>query len=314
MGESFQVAVTGAGGYIGSRVAADLLIEGHDVVALDNGHAAQVESIEGVDIRDVDVRDRDVLTSAFEGVDAVMHLAAISGVQECSDDPETAFDVNVVGTENVAWFCRQNGVPLVFPCSMAVIGDPVEFPITSDHPRDPLNEYGLTKVMAEEDIGWLARESFAAHVYLKSNLYGSHEVDGVRVGKRTVINIFVERALEREPITVHKPGTQARDFIHVEDVSRAYLRSLQVLLGADDGAETFPVASGECMSVREIAETVQRVVREERGYEPEIEMVENPRDSETAAGDFTVDTTEAREEIGFEAGRDVESAVREMVA
>lgn len=314
MTETHRVGVTGAAGYIGSRVTRLLLDAGHDVVPVDNGFRAKVDGFEGADLLDVDVRDRDALADAFDGVDAVLHLAAVSGVADCQEYPDLAFDVNVGGTGNVAWLCRNRETPLVFPCSVAVMGDPVEFPITADHPRQPMNLYGRTKVMSEEDVGWLAEGAFPAVVFVKSNLYGHHELNGERVGKNTVINIFAERALDREPLTVHEPGTQARDFIHVKDTARAYERALDHVLDADDGAETVPLASGECMSIIELAEVVQRVVEEERGFRPEIEMVENPRGGEEAAGDdFEVDTSAARETLGFEPAHSIEAAVREMV-
>jgi UDP-glucose 4-epimerase len=313
MSETFDVCVTGAGGYIGSRVVGELLDAGHDVTPIDSFRTAQVEAIGGVRVEDADVRDRDAVREAVEGSDAVMHLGAVSGVQDCSDNPEKAFDINVRGTENVAWVCRDEEIPLVFACSMAAIGDPVELPITSDHPRRPLNHYGRTKAMSEEDVGWLAEEGFPAHVYIKSNLYGHHGVGGESVGKKAVVNIFVEKALEQESLTVHEPGTQARDFVHVKDVARAYLCSLGGLVEAEDGARTLPIASGECMSVLELAETVRDIVEEERGYTVEIEMVENPRESETVSEDFSVDTDEAREAIGFEAEYTVKDSVREMV-
>jgi UDP-glucose 4-epimerase len=313
MAETFDVCVTGAGGYIGSRVTKLLLNAGHDVIPIDSFRTAQVEEIDGVDVEEADVHDRERMREAIGGSDIVMHLGAVSGVQDCEENPEEAFDINVVGTENVAWVCRENETPLVFPCSMAVIGDPVEFPITSDHPRSPLNHYGRTKTMSEEDIGWLAEGAFPAHVYMKSNLYGHHQIGEETVGKRTVINIFVEKALNEDPLTVHEPGTQARDFVHVKDVARAYLCSLENIFDKDNGARTFPIASGDCMSVLELAETVRDIVEEERGYTVEIEMVENPRESETVSDDFVVDTDEARDAIGFEAEYTVADAVREMV-
>lgn len=315
MAESHDVCVTGAGGYIGSRVVVELLDDGHDVTAIDSFRSAQVEEIDGVEVQDTDVRNRGEVSTAIEGSDAVFHLAAVSGVEDCEENPEEAFDINVGGTENVAWVCREKEIPLVFPCSMAVIGDPVESPITSNHPRQPLNHYGLTKKMSEEDVHDLARGHYPAHVYMKSNLYGGHTVGDTRVGKGTVINIFVEKALNQESLTVHEPGTQARDFVHVKDVARAYMKSLDVLKDdPEDGATTLPIASGECMSVLDLAEMVQSVVEEERGYTVEIEMVENPRGSETAAEDFTVDTDEAREEIGFEVKESVEQTIHQLTS
>lgn len=315
MSESLKVGVTGAAGYIGSRIAADQLDAGHDVIAVDNFYEPKIESIEGQRILDVDIRNREVVRQVFRDADVVMHLAAITGIEECEDNTELAFDVNVVGTENVAWLCREWGTPLVFPASMAIIGDPVEFPISTSHPRAPLNQYGLTKAMSEEDIGWLADGGFPALVFMKSNLYGHHRVSGVSVGKRTVINMFVERALAGEPLTVHEPGTQSRDFVHVRDVARAYQCSLDHLADADDGSVTVPIASGESRSVLEIANLVQRVVEEERNESVSVELIENPRGAdETVADDFDVDVASARDVIGFEAEYTLERGVREMVA
>lgn len=314
MTETYRIGLTGAAGYIGSRVTQNLLNEGHDVVPVDDFSTGDVRQIAGKDVQELDIRDRDAIRDSFDDVDIVMHLAAVSGVPDCEEEPERAFDVNVGGTDNVAWLCREWNTPLIFPCSMAIIGDPVDFPITADHPRDPLNHYGLTKKMSEDDIYDLADGEFPAHVYMKSNLYGHHEIDGQSIGKNTVINIFVDRALNQKPLEVHKPGTQARDFVHVKDVARAYQRSLDVLLDdADDGATTLPIASGEQYSVKDLAELVQRVAREERGYEIDVDLVENPRGSEAVAEDFTVDTTEAREEINFEAEHTVEETVRQLI-
>ncbi|WP_135534400.1 MULTISPECIES: NAD(P)-dependent oxidoreductase [Halostella] len=313
MTETHTVGVTGAAGYIGSRVTKILLDAGHEVVPIDDFSTGDVEEIDGLPVESVDIRDRDALRTAFSDTDAIMHLAGISGVPDCEENKERAFDVNVGGTENVAWLCHEWGTPLVFPCSMAIIGDPVEFPISSDHPRNPLNFYGRSKALSEDDIHQLADGQFPAHVYVKSNLYGHHELGGREIGKNTVINIFVDKALSEEPLTVHEPGTQARDFIHVKDVARAYAHSLDELVGSDDGATTFTLASGDDRSIKDIAEVVQATVAEERGYEVPIEMVENPRESETDVSDFTVDTSEAETAIGFEAEYDVERAVREMI-
>lgn len=314
MAEGHAVGVTGAAGYIGSRVATELLEAGHDVVPVDDFSTGDVQAIDGRRVEDVDVRDRDAVAAALDGVAAVMHLAAESGVPECEETPGRAFDVNVGGTANVAYLCRRWETPLVFPCSMAMVGEPERFPITAAAPREPVNWYGHTKAMSEDDVHHLAAGAFPAHVYMKSNLYGHHFVDDDRVSKGTVINIFVDRALDEKPLEVHAPGTQARDFVHVKDVARAYRLSLDALMdGAPEGARTFPLASGECMSILELAETVGRIVADERGYEVPVEVVENPRGDEAAGEDFTVDTSAAREAIGFEAEHAVADTVRELV-
>ncbi|RLM83647.1 NAD-dependent epimerase/dehydratase family protein [Halobellus sp. Atlit-38R] len=308
--DSRRIAVTGAGGYIGSRVVREFLDAGADVVAIDDLSGHQISTFSNAQFVELDIRDEERLETALSDVDVVCHLAAISGIPDCESDPDRAFSVNVQGTENLAWYCRKHGIPLAFASSMAVIGEPVEFPIGAEHPRDPVSLYGLTKKMNEDDIHDLARSAFPAHLFLTANLYGTHEFGREEVTKQTVINIFVRRALDDEPLTVHRPGTQTFDFIHVKDVARAYRHSVSALLDEDNGAADIPLASGEQLSVTDVAELIQRVCQEERGYEPAIEYVEDPRESQPTGPDFTVDTATARERLGFETEHTVEETVR----
>ncbi len=318
MTESPRIAVTGAAGYIGSRVVYQLQKEHPewDVTALDNFYLGDVRQIGDVTVEHVDVRNRDRLENALDGADIVLHLAAISGVDDCENNPDLAYEVNVQGTNNVAWFCRKTGAGLVFPFSMAVVGDPQEFPITADHPRDPLNWYGRTKLVSERAIETFADGAFPAHLFLKSNLYGEHEIDGKRVSKGTVINFFVSRALSGEPLTVYEPGTQSRNFVHVKDVANVYVRSCERMLDQLDAGETgtwkYEIASDEDPSVMEVAELVQSIAGEEAGVNVDVKLVENPRSSETLVSEFEVDTSLARRELGWNSTQTVEASISEL--
>ena len=313
------IAVTGAAGYIGSRVV-KLLRDAHsdwDVVVLDNFYLGDVREIDGVSVQHVDTRNRDRLEAALDGADIVLHLAAISGVDDCEENSDLAYEANVQGTSNVAWFCRKTGAGLVFPFSMAVLGDPESFPITVEMSRDPFNWYGRTKLLGEHVIEDMADDAFPAHLYLKSNLYGEHEVGGETVSKGTVINFFVNRVFSDEPLTVYEPGTQSRNYVHVKDVAGAYLRSVEVMLGQLEAGETgvskYEIASDEDPSVMAVAELVQEIAAEEADIETEVSLVENPRSGETLVSEFEVDTTKARDELGWEATHSVEESIRALV-
>ena len=313
------VAVTGAAGYIGSRVV-ELFQERHpewSVRALDNFYLGDVRQIGDVTVEHVDIRYRDRLEDALDGADVVCHLAAVSGVDDCETRQDLAYEVNVTGTSNVAWWCRKTGAGLAFPFSMAVLGDPDRFPITASLPRDPMNWYGRTKLLGERLIEDMADGAFPAHLFLKSNLYGEHRVDGQRVSKGTVINFFIDRVFADEPLTVYEPGTQARNYVHVDDVARAYVPSVERLLAdrADGvtGVERFEVASDEDPSVETVAELVQSVAAEEADRETEITPVENPRGNETLVEDFAVDTSRTRDQLGWQPTRTIEESVRRLV-
>ena len=317
--ESRTVAVTGAAGYIGSRVVHKLQEEHPEweIIALDNFYLGTIREIGDVTVQHVDIRDRDRLEDTLSGADIVMHLAAISGVDDCDQQSDLAYEVNVQGTENVAWFCRKTGAALAFPFSMAVLGDPAEFPITVDLPRDPLNWYGRTKLLSEQSIRTYAEDAFPAHLFLISNLYGEHTIGTEQVSKGTVINFFINRVFSDEPLTVYEPGTQSRNYIHVKDVANAYIRSAEQLVAQLDrgetGARAYEIASDEDPSVQAVGELVQSIASEEAGIDTEVRLVENPRSGETLVDEFAVDTSRTKSELGWEPTRTVEETIRSLI-
>ena len=314
--ESPTVAVTGAAGYIGSRVVWQLQRDHPDwnIVALDNFYLGAVRENGDVTVEHVDIRNRSELESALEGSDVVLHLAAISGVDDCDEKPDLAYDVNVVGTANVAWFCEKTGTPLAFPFSMAVIGDPDSFPITVEMERDPLNWYGETKVLGERVIETMAEGSFPAHLFMISNLYGAHEVGGREVSKNTVINFFVNRALDGATLTVYEPGSQSRNFVHVKDVANAFCLSVEALVDEEEtGVEEFEIASEEDPSVMAVAELVRWVAADVQGLEVDVELVENPRSAETMVESFGVSTERIADVLGWEPAETVEASIHELL-
>lgn len=318
MTELFTVGITGAAGYIGTRVVQELqdAYPNWEIVAIDNFYEGTRREIGDVTVQHVDIRNRQQLESALGDADVICHLAAISGVDDCDENPELSYEVNVVGTNHVAWLCNKNGIGLVFPASMAILGDPEDFPITVDQSREALNWYARTKILGESAIAGFAPDSFPAHVLVKSNLYGEYTVNGHRVSKGTVINFFIGRAKAEEAITVYKPGTQSRNFIHVVDVACAYIRSVERLREQleehETGVDHYAIASDEDPSVEEVAERVHAMAQR-AGYETSVELVDNPRSGETMVEQFGVDTSKAREELGWGPTRTIEDTIQKQL-
>jgi UDP-glucose 4-epimerase len=152
---------------------------------------------------------------------------------------------------------------------------------------------------------------------LKSNLYGEHEVNGTTVSKPIVINFFIKRALAGETVTVYEPGTQARNFIHVKDVARVYVRSTERLLeqlkSGETGTERFEVASEEDLSVMRVAEIVRELAYQELDIDVDIELVENPRMDETMVREFAVDVSATHETLGWSRTQSVENSILQLL-
>lgn len=316
---TFTVGVTGAAGYIGARVVQKLQAAHPDweITAIDNFYKGTTRTIGDVTVEHVDIRDRQTLEDSMGDADVICHLAAVSGVDDCDENPDLSYEVNVVGTNHVAWLCNRTGAGLIFPASMAIFGDPEEFPITADQSREALNWYARTKILGESAIEDFAPGNFPAFVFVKSNLYGDYVVNGNRVSKGTVINYFISRAQAEETLTVYEPGTQARNFIHVSDVAAAYVRGverLRDLLDEDTtGVTHYTIASDSDPGVRDVAEQVEAVAGE-RGLDTAVELVENPRSGETMVERFTVDTSKTHAELGWEPTWSIEDAIDEQLS
>jgi UDP-glucose 4-epimerase len=136
------------------------------------------------------------------------------------------------------------------------------------------------------------------------------------VSKRTVINVFVSRVVSGEPLTVYEPGTQARNYVHVDDVARAYVRCAErladQLAAGETGVERYEIASDEDPDVATVAETVRRLAAAELDREVTVELAENPRD-ETLVERFPVDTSRARDRLGWTTEHTVEASVRALL-
>ncbi|MGD2249933.1 MAG: NAD(P)-dependent oxidoreductase [Candidatus Methanofastidiosia archaeon] len=303
-----NVLVTGAAGYIGSRVVYELQ-KAYTVVGIDNFYKGSFDTFENIQIIRADIRDKSGIEKLLP-VDCIVHLAAISGVEPCSTNKELSYDVNVNGTRILAYICKKHGIPLIFATSFGIMGDPQYFPIDEQHPRNPIHWYGQTKYQGEK-IVTKAAQNFPCYLLIKSNVYGIHSIGGIPVFKPTVVNQFAAKAKSNNTLHIYSPGTQARNFLHVKDAAHAYRLAVDTIVKAEPGVESYCIASPESISINDLAKKVVSIA-EEYGYSPSVDMVENPR-TETLVTDFSVDISKAQKELQFSPGYTIERAVQEML-
>jgi len=255
-----KILVIGGAGFIGSHLVSELLkTDVAEVIIFDNftrGRQSNIaESLKdprcrifplGGDIRDVDVLDR-----AMQGADYVFHLAAM-WLLHCKDFPRTAFHVNIEGTFNVLEACVKNNIKkLIYSSSASVYGDAVELPMTESHPFNNKNFYGATKI-AGEAMATAYNDRYGLEIvglrYM--NVYGPNQDQ--HAAYTGVIPIMLNKIDENEAPIINGDGSQAYDFIYVEDVARANIDALE----SDVKIGFYNVGSEVQTSIKELCDLI----------------------------------------------------------
>jgi UDP-glucose 4-epimerase len=255
-----KVLVIGGSGFIGSHVVGELLkSDVGKVVVYDNFTRGKKSYLEPY-LKDPrcelypnggDVRDVDLLGDAMQGCDYVFHLAAM-WLLHCKDFPRTAFHVNIEGTFNVLEACVRNKVKkLVYSSSASVYGDAVEVPMTELHPFNNRNFYGATKIAGEAMCRAFYDRYGLNYVGLRyMNVYGPHQDQ--TAAYTGVIPIMLNKIDANEPPIINGDGSQAYDFIYVEDVAKCNVCALR----SEATDENYNVGTGVQTSIRELCDLI----------------------------------------------------------
>lgn len=251
--------VTGGCGFIGSHLARRLIAKGEDVRIIDDMSKGRIERISdiinNIELFKVDIRNYEEILNIFKNVDKVFHLAAQVSVFNSLEDPYFDASVNILGTINVLKAAVVSKVDrFVYVSSAAIYGNPVEVPITEEHPKAPLSPYGLSKLIGERySLLFKYLNDLKVSVIRPFNVYGPGQDPNDEYAG--VITKFITRVLEgKSPIVFG--GNQTRDFVYVEDVVEG-----AILASEKEEAigESFNIASGKEITIDELAKIIIKI-------------------------------------------------------
>jgi len=301
-----KLFILGGAGYIGSHMVKQAYLSGHDVVTLDNLSTGHKDAAKYGLFEYCDLLDSNRLNELFIQYqpDAVMHFSAFSLVGESVSDPYKYYQNNVSGTLNLLKIMVDNNCKkLIFSSSAAVFGAPHYIPIDENHPKEPINPYGKSKLMVEqmlEDFDIAYGLKYVVFRYFNAAGHDAERELSERHDPETHLLPLVMKALkgERKSISIFgtdydtPDGTCVRDYIHVEDLCQAHLQGLERLNEKDVNSSSYNLGNGNGFSVREIIEKVKQISKKD------FLVNEEPR--RDGDPDVLIASSEkAKQELGF---------------
>ena len=316
-----KVLVTGGAGYIGSHTCLELLRSGHEVSVIDSLYNGSKEALTRVqrlsnctlEFSQCDVRDAQALDRIFDQFkpDSVIHFVGLKAVGESVAEPARYYDVNVGGTATLLGAMERAGCNnIVFSSSATVYGEPQYLPCDENHPLDPINPYGRTKLMGENLLkDWSSAKQDRHAVALRyfnpvgadaSGLIGEDPngipnnlmpfISQVAVGRRECLQVFGD---DYDTID----GTGVRDYIHVIDLAQAHIVAVEQI-GTLEPFEVINIGTGEGLSVLQIVEEFEKQSGKTVAYQ-----IGQLRPGDAPA--VWADATKAINKIGFKATLDI---------
>ena len=300
-----KILVTGGAGFIGSHVVDAYIAAGHQVAILDDFSTGSEANVSReAELLRLDVRNKDGVTAAIAAFrpDVVNHHAAQAEVPKSVAEPGFDAMVNIVGGLNVLKASVDVGVRkfIFISTGGALYGEPDVIPADEDHPVRPLSPYGTGKFSFEQYLGTFQRTFGLEYTVLRyANIFGPRQDFHAEEGR--VISIFASRMLAGRPVTIDGDGEQARDMLHVDDVSVANIAALHRGAGG-----TFHISTGIPVTINDLFRKLALLT----DYKLE------PRFGPARKGDvyrIALDNARAREGLGWEPKVTLEDGLAQTV-
>jgi len=309
-----KVLVIGGAGFIGSFVVTELLKHPvKEVVIYDNFARGNKQYLQE-QLKDErcsifpfggDIRETDILDTAIQGKDYVISLAAM-WLLHCKDYPRTAFDVNIAGTFNVFEACVKHNIKkLIWSSSASVYGDALELPMTEEHPFNNKNFYGASKI-AGEAMATAFNDRYGLKIiglrYM--NVYGPHQDQ--TAAYTGVVPIMLNKIEANEAPSINGDGSQAYDFVYVEDVARA---NVQALL-SDQDFGMYNVGTEVQTTINELCEMILKL------KESDLKVQYNPYsedDARSMVKNRIGSRVKAEQDLGFKYKYELKEGLEKLI-
>ena len=251
--------VTGGAGFIGSHLVDRILDDNNSVVVIDNLSTGRLQNLskhkDNNSFRFIqkDVSDLSAIKEYFNGIDVVIHMAALADIVPSIVNPKEYYKSNVTGTFSVVEAARLAGVKkLIYTASSSCYGIPDKYPTAENARIDPQYPYALTKHLGEEIVIHWGRVYKLPVVSLRLfNVYGLRSRTSGTYG--AVFGVFLAQKLADKPFTVVGDGNQTRDFIYVSDVAEAFY----LAANSKVSNEVFNVGSGNPQSINKLVSLIK---------------------------------------------------------
>jgi len=299
--------VTGGAGFIGSNIVEELVNRGEKVRVLDNFSTGKRENLEPsmdrIELIEGDIRDENSLDKSLEGIDFVIHEAALRAVQRSVDNPLATNDVNITGLLKLLLKAKEKKVKrVVFASSSSVYGDNPELPKKETQIPSPVSPYAVSKITGEYYMSTFYKTFKVETVSLRYfNVFGIRQNPESKYA--AVVPLFIDWANKKEPLIVHGDGKQSRDFTYIENVVDATIKACLV---EEAKGEVFNIACGKNYTVLEVAEEIAKNL----GVEVKYKFTE-PRPGDVRH--TLADITKAKDILGYVPKVDFKEGIRRTV-
>lgn len=303
MSEKKKVMVTGAGGFIGTKVVQELWKRDCQVYYFDLIEP-KIEGIERLNLGTI--LDQYDLALAVKGCDYAIHLAALLGVQKTDTNRLETLHVNIQGTLNFIEACVKEGVKkVIFSSSSEVYGDQSVLPITEENPLNPKSVYAISKIVSEEYL-----QAYSQLYGIKYNIVRLFNVYGEYQREEFVLPRFVHRVVNNEPPVIYGDGKQVRSFCYVEDAARGIVDALLT----ETHGQVFNIGNDrEPISMEDLAYKLIQLTG--KSIQPEfVDYEESDRESSREIEKRIPSIEKAKQVLGYEPRYSLEYGLKQMIA